>query len=117
MRSTREIEISEKEKSSELGKQIAAELANMNEFPNLPSITSMTKAPSNNYPMSDIITLALIDEVQVKGSFQSKLDQACEANNFAKFKYDINHDAAIMFVQNLCANPRIEPIVNDKSPV
>ena len=116
MRSTREIEISEKEKSSELGKQIAAELANMNEFPNLPSITK-APAPSTNYPMSAIITLALIDEVQVKGSFQSKLDQACEANNFAKFKYDINHDAAIMFVQNLCANPRIEPITNDKSPV
>ena len=77
---------------------------------------TMTNEPTHNYPMSAIITLALIDEVQSKGSFQSKLDQACEANKYPKFKYDINHDTAIMFVKNLCGNPRIEPISNAKTP-
>ena len=111
-RYAREKEIMEKEKSSELGKQIAVELSNINEWPKMPTLS---KEPAHNYPMSAIITLALIDEVQVKGSFQSKLDKACEDNNFQKFKYEINHDAAIMFVLNLCANPRIEPMSNDKS--
>ena len=65
--------------------------------------------------MTAIITLALIEEVHQEGSFQGKLDKACVENSFPIFKYNINHDAAVMFVQNLCANPRLEPLAKPKS--
>ena len=113
IRSARDKENTDKEKSSVISKQIALELSNMDKWPKMPT---QINEQAQNYPMSAIITLALIDEVHEKGSFQSKLDQACHANNYQKFKYDINHNAAIMFVQNVCANPRIEPISNAKSP-
>ena len=51
--------------------------------------------------MTAIITLAMIEEAQCKGSFQAGLDKACEANSFPKFKYELNHEAVVMVVENL----------------
>lgn len=51
-----------------------------------------------------IITLAMIEEAHCKGSFQARLDKACEENHFPKFKYDLKHEAAVMVVKNLSAN-------------
>ena len=92
----------ENSKNSELSKQIAQELTKMDKWPQ--STTSTTHLESN-IPMSAIITLAMIEEAHTQGSFQTSLDKACEDNNFPKFKYNINHSAAIMVVNKLCANP------------
>ena len=56
--------------------------------------------------MTPIITLAMVEEAHCKGSFQDSLDKACTDNNFPKFKYNINHDAAVMVVKNLTGNHR-----------
>ena len=92
----------EKNKESELGKQIAIELTNINKWP---TIQEKTNIPEPTLPMSAIITLAMIEEAHCKGSFQARLDKACEENHFPKFKYDLKHEAAVMVVKNLSANP------------
>ena len=107
IRAARDKVNSDIQKSSELSKQIAVELASMGNWPKLSTDASEQE---RNLSMTGIITLALIDEVHQEGSFQTKLDQACEENKFPKFKYYINHNTAIMFVQNLCANPIIDPV-------
>ena len=92
----------EKKKESELGKQIAIELSNINEWPTLQSKSNI---PEPTLAMSAIITLAMIEEAHCQGSFQAGLDKACDLNIFPKFKYELNHEAAVMVVKNLSANP------------
>ena len=92
----------EKSKKSELSKQIALELVNLNEWPK-PSTNETLPEP--NLSMTAIITLAMVEEAHCQGSFQTNLDKACTENNFPKFKYNLNHDAAVMVVKNLTANP------------
>ena len=92
----------EKNKGSELGKQIADELSKIKEWPCLPAQANILES---SITMSAIITLAMIEEAHCQGSFQTSLDKACTVNNFPKFKYDLDHDAAIMVVRNLSANP------------
>ena len=114
VRATRHQIDTDNDKRSELSKQIAAELSNIDKWPQLtPNLNE--HHTNNSLPMTAIITLALIEEVHQEGSFQGKLDKACVENSFPIFKYDINHDAAVMFVQNLCANPRLEPLVKPKA--
>ena len=93
----------EKNKKSELSKQIAIELVNLNEWPKPPTKDNL---PESSLAMTAIITLAMVEEAHCQGSFQNSLDKACTDNNFPKFKYDLNHDAAVMVVKNLTANPR-----------
>ena len=112
IRASRDKINAENEKRSEFSKHIVEELKNVGNWPSLmPNLNNN----DNNTAMTAIITLALIDEVHQEGSFQGKLDKACAENNLPKVKYDMNHDTAIMFVQNLCANPRIEPLSKSKS--
>ena len=92
----------EKAKESELSKQIAIELTKMNEWP---KPQSQSRLPEPSLAMSAIITLAMVEEACHQGTFQANLDKACDDNNFPKFKYDISHDAAVMVVQKLSANP------------
>ena len=101
-RSNRAYLSEEKNKESELGKQIAIELANINEWP---TVKAKPNIPEPSLAMSAIITLAMVEEAQCQGSFQAGLDKACDANNFPKFKYELNHEAAVMVVKNLSANP------------
>ena len=93
--------------NSNISKQIAQELTNMDMWPKLPSSTNNLNLNSN-IAMSAIITLAMVEEAHSEGSFQASLDKACEENNFPKFKYNINHQAAVMVVNNLCANPSLD---------
>ena len=92
----------EKSKNSELSKQIAQELSSMDKWPQL---TTTPNHLDSSIPMSAIITLAMIEEAELEGSFQSNLNKACEENNFPKFKYEIKHSAAVMVLNKLCANP------------
>ena len=64
----------EKEKESELGKQIAIELVNLNEWPKPPTREIL---PEPTLAMSAIITLAMVEEVHCKGTFQNNIDKAC----------------------------------------
>ena len=74
----------------------------MNSWPQLPD---QENVPNSSLAMTAIITLAMVEEAHCPGSFQSKLDKACTENNFPKFKYNLDHDAAVMVVRNLSANP------------
>ena len=100
-----------KKKESYLGKQIAIELSNINGWP---TIQPKPIIPEPTLAMSAIITLAMIEEAHCQGSFQVGLDKACDANKFPKFKYEINHEAAVMVVKNLTANPG--PVLSFPSP-
>ena len=104
----------DKSKHSELSKQIATELSNLDKWPKL---SSHATSLDISIPMSAIITLAMIEEAHNEGSFQLSLDKACEENKFPKFKYKINHGAAVMVMKNLCANPLAEPVGKPKSRV
>ena len=66
--------------------------------------------------MTGIIILLMIEEAYCQGSFQTNLNKACTENNFTKFKYEISHDAAVMFVRDLSANPTASvPLPKPKS--
>ena len=111
-RATRIKSQGEKSQNSELSKQIAQELTNMESWPQL---TTPANHLESSIPMAAIITLAMIEEAHTQGSFQSNLDKACDDNNFPKFKYQINHSAAIMVLNKLCANPLSKPVTKSKS--
>ena len=94
----------EENKKSELGKQIAKELVNLNEWHKPPTNEAAEALPEPSMSMTAIITLAMVEEAHCKGSFQDSLDKACTDNNFPKFKYNINRDTAVMVVKNLTGN-------------
>ena len=59
----------EKKKESELGKKIAIELTNLNEWPKPPA---QEKLPEPSLAMTAIITLAMVEEAHCQGSFQKR---------------------------------------------
>ena len=85
-------------RDQQLAEKTAKAIATASGFPALPTLSN-----DKQLNLAAIITLALLEDAVIEGSFQECLTKACIENNLPQIKYKPNHETSVNVFRAICS--------------